>query len=433
MNIIKSIPLVLFIIIATSSSVFSQKQYSLLYLEGKNDKIVSIAQNKIKYNNVSVDDYYWLAYSLHETGKQVQSLSYLKCGVEIFPKSDRLKKLLADYYYELGDYYNAQSLYLDYVNEIQYAFKLCEIYEANTEFPKVVKLLTPIFNRDTMNLVCVKHLALSYFRLQDFKNAELFYKRALAISPYDQYSAKKLVGIYNNSGRHLDAIKVCNVILKHDSENVAFLKLAGYTALKQENYYRCSKLFYKVYAKGDSSAYVLKHLGISELKRDKFIKGQKLLHLAYAKDSTDYLVCYFLGESYLHNGVKKRGLIFLEKSMKNIQPKVKVVCAINHQKANLYKSLKDYESAIKMYIDSYKVSNNPVELFYVAGVYNTKLKNLRMALDYYKLFVKKVEGEKSDEDEVDAREGVSASLSLTDIAKRHISDIKKELFFRETK
>lgn len=413
-----------------NNSLLSQNNYKLLFVEAKYDKIENLSKQMLDSDNSSIDDFYWHAFILHEKGELAQSIDILEKGHSKFTTSDILKRQLADYYYELGDYFHAKEYLVEFTNDFSCAIKLCEIHEINSDYNEALKLLLSLSKTYKNNILCIKHLAYNYYKLEKFDEAELYYLIAHDIYPQDQSVAAKLVNIYNSKDSYKQSIKISNIILKQDSLNTAFLKYAGYAYLKEDNYTKALTLFKKLYTKGDSSAYVLKHLGVAELKLEMYEEAQKHLYQSYLKDSSDYQVCYFLGTSYINTENKNEGLLYLNKADKGLQPKQSTQIAIYHAKASLYKEMKVFDKAIDLYIDAYKLEANPRDLFYIASVYKNDVKNNKKALEYYNFFLKNIESEKEEESS-NPSPAVSSGITYKEIAERNIEEIKKELFFNK--
>lgn len=429
----KSLLFTLCLIIISSISVFSQANYNNLFIDGKFEKIIK--QSEININSVNANelDYYWLAYSLHEKGDIKTAISTLKAGNKQFPLSIKIEQLIGDYYYEAGNLLMAKTIFKKYINENKFLFKLCDILEANTSYTDAIKILDKVYQKDSINISCLKHLAHCNYKIEDYNRAESYYKKLITILPNDQFSSRKLISIYNEQERYEESYNLCNKMLKIEPENSVFIKLAGYTAIKNQKFIKAKELFTKVYMKGDSSLYVLKHLGLAKLKCEQYKEGQEILHKAFLKDTSDYLVCYFLGDSYLHTKHRRKGIEYIEKSIENLKPKGSVMSAVLRSNATLHKAIKEYERAIELYLEAFRVGLDPRDIYYAASVYQNGMKDYKMALEYFQLFLNHISGEEEEEEDKQKNNSTSINIKMSDIAKRHIEEIKTELFFREGK
>jgi len=428
MNHIKSLLSILVIVMVTSISSYSQKNYNLLFLDSKYDEIIDQARSSIASNGDKSDDYYWLAYSLHEKGDTKGAIYELEKGIKKYQGDEKLEKLAGDYYYELGNFFKAKPIYRKYMKENKFLFKLCDILEANTSYSDAIDILEKVYEKDTVNINCLKHLAFCSYKIENYQKAELYYKKLIEILPHDQLSARKLISIYNDQERYKESSDLCEKMLEYEPESPVFIKLAGFTAIKNNDYPKAKKLFNHVYTKGDSSLYVLKHLGLAELRCKEYKVGQELLKKAFLKDTTDYLVCYFLGDSYLYTKNRRKGIKYIEKSIDNLKPKGSVMSAVLRSNASLHKAIKEYERSIELYLDAFRVGLDPRDLFFAASVYQSGMKDYEMALEYFKLFLTHIKGEKEEKPK-----GGGINIKMSDLAKRHIEEIKTELFFRAEK
>lgn len=425
MRYIKIIPFLFFFIFWLNNTTLAQTSYKILYAEDKLDAIKDLSMQKMSKSDSQIKDYYWNSFIKHEKGELTESIESLKKGLKKFPKSKLLKKQIAIYHFEAGNYIDAKKYINKDISDFKSSMILCEIHEINSDHKKAIKLLSKLSKNNTDNIVCIKHLAYNYYKLEKYNEAELNYLIALDKNPLDQTVAKKLISIYNKDERYKESIKIAKPILKHDSLNTAFLKLGGFAYIKINRFYKAKQLFERLNNKGDSSAYTLKHLGFAELKLRMFQKAQKHLHKAHLKDSVDYLTCYLLGISYLDTENKKQGQIYLDKALASLKPKPSALSSIYSAKAGLYKGTENYTEAIKMYTKAYKADNEPINFYYIGSVYKANLKNNKMALQYYELFLKKLENNAKN------KKGKSyQKTSIKEIAERQIEEIKKEMFFK---
>lgn len=425
MRYLKIIPCLFFFIFWLNNTISAQNNYKILYAENKLDVIENLSIQNMSKSNSQIKDYYWNAFINHENGKLIKSIESVKKGLIKFPKSKILRKQIATYYYEAGNYTDAKRYLNKNISDFKSAMILCEIHEINSDYNEAIKLLSKLSKNNTNNIVCIKHLAYNYYKLEKYNEAELHYLIALDKNPLDQTVAKKLISIYNKAERYKESIKIVKPILKHDSLNTAFLKLGGFAYIKANKYYQAKQLFERLNTKGDSSAYTLKHLGFAELKLRMFQEAQKHLYKAHIKDTIDYLTCYLLGISYLDTENKREGQIYLDKALASLKPKPSALSSIYTAKAGLYKGTKNYKKAIKMYTAAYKADNEPINFYYIGSVYKANLQNNKMALQYYQLFLRKLENMPKDN-----KSESSQQVSIKNIAERHIEELKKEMFFK---
>jgi tetratricopeptide (TPR) repeat protein len=423
MKHLKLILSVLLLAFVFNTSAYSQNNYRALYADSKLDDIEKLSRERLLVDDTSVDDFYWLSFVLHEKGVLVESIEVLTSGVKKFSNSDVLKKQLANYYYDAGNYSHAKKYFLEYSNDFVYAMKLCEIYEIYQDYAAAVKLLIPLSKTHRNNVVYIKHLAYNYYKLMRDADAELYYLIALDMNPMDQSVASKLVSLYNKKQAYKQSLEVSDNILKRDSLNTMFMRFSGFANLKLDKHAKAYTIFKRLYTMGDSSAYVLKHLGVAEMKTERPLLAQKHLYKAHLRDTTDFQLCYFLGTTYFETENKEDGLKYLTMAFEGMQPPTSTISVVYRSKAKLYLALKDFNNAVEMYSLSYKSDKNPRDLFSMASVYETDLKNYKMALDYFSLFVEKVAAMNEEK-----KEDSSPSVSLTNVAKLHIQDLKKEIF-----
>jgi tetratricopeptide (TPR) repeat protein len=142
--------------------------------------------------------------------------------------------------------------------------------------------------------------------------------------------------------------------------------------------------------KGDSSITTLKHLGISEYKNYYYKDSYEHLLLAYKQDTIDHEICYFLGRDCIYNEAPVEALYYLEIADTLIQPNPAVRAAIIVEMASAYTNLNKNEKAIELYAFAYSIKPRADYLFFMASLYQNRLKDNQKALEYYQLFMEEL-------------------------------------------
>ncbi len=407
--------------------VQGQNQYELLYLQNQFDLIVKQAEIKTSSNSPDSIDYYWYAVALNKKGAINQCFQILNEGLQYFPDNSKLNKLLADVYFQNGNFTDAEFIFQKYLGDPQCKMKLVKIHEFNNNYLQAIENLQKLYRNDTTNILYLRHLGDNYYDLDSTSKALFFYKKALALNPYDQLTAYKVSRIYRKNQEYQKSIEACQPILVKDSTNLRFLKQAGYVYYEWKKYDRATEIFSKAIASGDSSKFVYKYLGISELGNHIFHSGRKHLLEAYEKDPKDFETCYFLGKAFLNSPTPGKGLYYLNRADSLLQPDPSVMSALYLEKQSIYSAMGKFIDAVSCYKSAYNYNRKPEYLFYIASTYQHKLKDKSKALEYYRLFLSELPPQQRSEHGV-SKKGIV--ITYRKVAEDNIKELKKELFFQ---
>ncbi len=404
----------------------AQNLYEVLFMQEKYDKIIQTAQQKENQHAMEVADFIWYATALRKTGQTEKSILVLQKGLITFKDDKELIKLIAKFYFEAGRFIKAKPLLENITEHTESCIMLAKIHEFNTNYADANTIFKHLYQKDTANILYLKHLGNNYFRLDSIEQAAFFYHKALQINPLDQLVCFRLSRIYYKLQEYEQAVGVCDTILKLDSTNVKFLKQTAYVYFKWKKYHTAKEVFRKVANLHDSSVFVIKHLGISELFTNNFHTGREHLIQAYNMDSLDFEICFYLGRAYLNSMNQEKGLWFLHKADSLLQPKPEVIAAIFQEKASIYSALKQHNEALQCYLQAYKLIQDPEYLFYIASIYQNQKDDKAKALKYYELFISSLPPKPYSEHEIlDSK----ITVSLRKVAETNITKLKEELFF----
>lgn len=403
-----------------------QNRYELLFLQNRFNVIIDIAEQRIESATCTADDFYWYSITANKTGDMTKNIEILAKGTKKYPENEKLRTLLAQAYFDIGDYAKAKKLLEALPRNKQNKMKLAAIYEFNTDYYQAAQIYYDLHRQDTTNMLFLKDLGNNYYRMDSLAKAAFFYEKAWKINPCSQPVAFRLARIYQKTEEYEKSIERCYSILTVDSLNTKFIKQAAFSYFKWEKYEQSKHLWAKILEIGDTTTFVIKYLGISEMNCRNFHVGRDHLLMAYERDTSDFEICFYLGRAYLNSMEKEKGLDFLRKANALIQPKPKVLTAISQEKATILNALHRYREAIAEHKKSYTLSKNPKYLFYIASIYHKQLENKTEALKYYELFLDKLPPEKVTTNE---NENKGITINLQKLAKEKVTELREELFF----
>ncbi|MCK4661741.1 MAG: tetratricopeptide repeat protein [Bacteroidales bacterium] len=410
------------------------ESYEYYFLNGRYNEIIELADKEISSDSINFVSYYRKAIALQKQGKLIKSIQLLEKHQTLFSDNDKINRLLADSYFEAGQYSKAKILLKELIKKDTLNFSvlinLAKIYKFNKEYVKAIHLLENYNNIDSTNYICLSNLADNYYNIDSINIAIKYYKEVLILNPDNQLIANKLANLYIKINKPKEAIKICDTILKNDTANIKFIKTKGLALFKDSNFEDALKLFKRAYILGDSTFFTIKYLGISNYKTNNYFDAVAYLNKALTRDSLNVEMNYFYGAALGHTMKKTEAIKYLNKAYELMQPDKETVEIIFNEKAIIYLVIEEYNKSLECNKIVYK--NNPSKIIYlykIASLLENKLNNKNEALEYYQKFV----------DEVSKSELSNKNLSsykssyikyLYDFSKERITKIKEELFFQ---
>ncbi len=419
---LKLCTLVLLVSSFGSTYIFGQLNYELLYLERNYDVIIEEASQKD-----GVDDYYWHALALNDRGEKLLSSKVLEEGVAIHSGNQKLEFLLANLYFESGNFIKALPLLEKYSSSHEVFIRYIEILEFQNSYNEAIDLLENRLGYDSLTLSLLIHLGDNYYQLDSNKIAMRYYKKVYSINPDDQATANKLASILVKEKEYKKAIVVCDEILSNDSLNRKFIRIKGSASFSSQDFTTSNACFGHLYEMGDSSLFVLKHLGLGEIEEYLFAESRKHLLGAYEKDPNIHEVCFALGRGFFNSRTPEKGMMYLDRLDSLLQPDTSVLIAVILEKQTGYSILKEYDKALSCFLQANALDPQPKYLFFMASIYQHRLDDPQKALDLYTEFLEVLppSPELSDSPDLEGQR----VITLRSAAETMITELKEELFF----
>jgi tetratricopeptide (TPR) repeat protein len=419
---IKLCTLVLLVFSFGSTLIFGQLNYELLYLERNYDGIIEEASQQD-----GEDDFYWHALALNVKGETLLSSKILEKGISVHSDNQKLEFLLANLYYESGNFVKALPLLEKYSSSLEAFIRYIEILEFQNRYSEAIGLLENRLDSDSLNLSLLIHLGDNYYQLDSNKIALRYYKIVSSINPDDQATANKLASILVKEKEYEQAILVCDEILSKDSLNRKFIRIKGSASFSNQDFKTSNMCFGRLYEIGDSSLFVLKHLGLGEIEEYLFAESRKHLLGAYKKDPNIHEVCFALGRGFFNSRTPEKGMMYLDRLDSLLQPDTAVLIAIILEKQTGYSILKEYDKALGCFQQANAFDPQPKYLFFMASIYQHRLNDPQKALDLYTEFLEVLPPSPKLSDSPDL-EGQKV-ITLRSAAEHMITELKEELFF----
>lgn len=403
----------------------AQNQYELLYLEHNYDQIIAETTNI----NDSVE-VFWHVLALDKNGESLAALNFLESNISNFEVNESLELQLLDLLYKTGQNAKAKPLLLKYHKNPDVFMKLIRTLELESDNSTAIKYLEERLETDSTNIEYLARLGDNYNEVERELSARESYIKVVMLNPNDVIVLGKLANLQlkiPDYERYDMAIYYCNLALLIDSTNRSIIKIKGIAAFRKGDFEMAEENFDYLFEKGDSSISTLKHLGISEYKNEYHEDSYNHLMLAYKQDTSDHEVCYFLGRDLIYNRAPEEALYYLKLADTLIHPKPAIQVAIIVEMASAYTDMYENEKAIELYSKAYSIKPRADYLFFMASLYQNRLKDYHKALEYYQWFLEELPPPKKTYATIQRQ---AQSISLKRTAERNIVKLKEELFLR---
>ena len=411
------------LLIYNQFSTFTQAQeaYEIDFATGSYDSLLTKTSGL-----ENADAYFWHCLALDRIGMSDSALSLLKKGNTLYPDYKQIEEQLARRLFEAGNYVELKPLLQKRLDIEEFFLMYIRILEFENNNYVAVKLLRESEKLDALSTKLLVKLGDNLYQLDSLDAAAEIYKRILKVNPEDLVSRGKLANIYLVQKEYAQSISVCETALSLDSLNKKFIRIKALANFRKGDFKKAVPLFSYLLQNGDSSLHILKHLGISESKSYAFHDSREHLLQAFKKDTNDYEICFFLGRAYLNSTESEKGLYYLDRAEKLLEPDPQVLAALYLEKVSIYSTLKMYDEVMDLYLRAYRINPRPDYLFYLASLFEYRFEDLNKALEYYTRFLSELEPKELSANRT-LRE--QQSISMKNIAEEKIESLREELFF----
>ncbi len=345
------------------------------------------------------------------------------------------KNKIADYFQ--NEQYNEAIKYLDsntgnHLNNIYVLNSLGYAHYMNKDLQKAQEYYLETFKADTINFTANKYLALINTKYKQYDEAMGHYNRLVKTLPGngmlykymgDVYSEKdntdsalimysaayslqplqeKILSAYANQlleGKNYKRTdSVLNAFLSHDSTNVSAMMLAVRSAYQQENYKQAA-VFSNHWRNVDFiDINTTVHLAISNFNLRNYLLSFQLCDTLLQQGIDAESVWYYASRAmYKLNQFKKSNELLTQCLSKAISANADTYFS---SKADNFEALNQYKKAVSAYDTAYYLFRNPLSLYNIGRLYESGLKNKRLAYRYYSRYLKSGKPKSRDEKRV---------------------------------
>ncbi|HEY9532895.1 MAG TPA: tetratricopeptide repeat protein [Mucilaginibacter sp.] len=238
--------------------------------------------------------------------------------------------------------------------------------------------------KDSTNFQAYKQLAYISTGKFDVVGQLNYLQKANAIDPTEFDVASDLGDLYIKLDSLPPAEKVFNQALAADSENVYLLQglLKLYSA--QKKWEKTVKSGQQLLQLGDMAITTISKLGIAYYRLKNYECGLETL-LTLTEDQQTETTYYYIGVCYKELKDQKNAVLYFNKAaVASISP---ATATYYNEMADSYESLKQLKTALSTYKKALLYNDDPLTYYYLGALYDSKFKDKRNALKYYKKYI----------------------------------------------
>jgi tetratricopeptide (TPR) repeat protein len=263
------------------------------------------------------------------------------------------------------------------------------ILTAMEEYEKAKVVYLGLYLRDTLNFYFLRNVAKAYENLDRTDSADFYYEKAVRLNPSDFQSVFRLSNIYLGFREYKKAITLTEGYRRFDPSNQKMKRLNAYAYFMSGNYKIAVKNFYACISTNDTVEFVYRYLGMSFFRLENYDSSRVYLEKALRKDTLNVQTCYALGIACSLTKYKKEGISYLNRTLELINPAPQFESEVLQHLADAYTKTNQYQKGLKAFLKANEVTPDDTLLkFRIASHYDQNLKNKKMALKYYRQFMK---------------------------------------------
>lgn len=237
--------------------------------------------------------------------------------------------------------------------------------------------------KDSSNFSVYKQLALIAADRYDNTSRLKYLRKANQLDSTEFDVASDLADIYIRNDSLQSAEKVLNKALIADPENIILLQslLALYSA--QKKWKETVQTGERLHFLGDVAITTISKTGIAYYQLKNYLCALEALQ-SLGHDQQTETTNYFIAVCYKELKDPKNAIAFFNEAIKlSVSP---ATATYYNEMADSYEGIKQLNTALSTYKKALWYDNNPLTYYYMAALYDTKLKDKSNALKYYKKY-----------------------------------------------
>lgn len=241
-----------------------------------------------------------------------------------------------------------------------------------------------ILKHDSTNFLVYKQLAGICHDRADLVCEMNNLAKANKLNPVDADVASDFSDLLINLKLYPSAEKILDTAVKADPENLVLLESLAKLLYTQKKWPEAANCCEKILTLGDQSPIVLTRLGISYFNMSNYQCALESFAQIDALNH-DETVCYYTAVSYKKLKDYLNAIKWFQKTIDaGISPNTS---QYYNSLADTYETIKSYSHAELAYQKSLQFKPDAMTYYAIANMYDTELKNHKMALIYYKKYL----------------------------------------------
>ncbi|MCD4792569.1 MAG: tetratricopeptide repeat protein [Bacteroidales bacterium] len=418
--------LLIIFIFTTSHSSLSQSidKLNVLYNNAEYYNVIKTGKELLKDNPENLEILFITGLSYQMLNKFKESERYLK---EVYTLDTSNIRYINAYAYttDRNNYQKkAFSLYnkvLD-IDSLNFTAlnNLSKLLFKDNQYADALKIYKTLSKQDSLNSYYYRKTANCYLKLNDADESLKYLIKAYNTDSTDVNNIKSLAIVLYSAKKYDEAIEYCNKGINVDSLCSDFYRIKANSLFSKNHFYRAVPEYKKVIKLGDSTYNVTKRLGMALCDIKKYEDALQYNLAVYKADTTSYSNTSYLSRNYLGLGESEKCIEFADKTIKLLRFAKRITSDILDNKAIAYTQSDNYQEALNMYDEKYKIYNTRyVNDFYNIAVLNDKLGNKKEAIKFYEKVI-----EFKNKHKIPDREN-----SIYEYAEHRINIIREDLFF----
>ena len=329
--------------------------------------------------------------SIYRTDDAIEKLSAL---VPPGAMDEGVLAELADCHFQSGAYEDAAGTYFllssRFPDNLLYKIRQMQAYYRLRDYPQSILAGRAVLQRDSIPAV-VSFVGDAFKQINRPDSALWYYRRSLALKPYNETVVSKAMGILLDKEDYDGAIAQGEPFLAEDPDNMTIAPLQGLAYYRKADYENASKVFQRQEDIGNDTYPIHYYLGQSYWHTLVIYRAEQELLAAWQIDSTDVNLAYSIA------AVKKEAMRpfdrevkpWLDKALKMLEPDPTTMYRIHQQYAlGYYGREKYWDQAIEHYKEAYKYNPKFISaLSTIAYCYQQK-KQYKEAIEWYEKYLK---------------------------------------------
>lgn len=405
----KTIVLFLLYAIAILPQTSDENSIQKLMLESEYSQVIANLEKKSSTSEeLSNSEQFFLAISFQRLENHNKAIKILASMSRSNPNDVTVLFALGESYRALGNDKAAIGIYNEVIekdssNTIT-RIELAKLYTDMQNYDSAIKIYDYLVIQDSSNAYYLRELGYSLYKLGSNREAEQYFRMALAVNKYDPKTALWLAKIFYDNEKYEESLNLINESLNYNPVYLPLNKLKAEVLYKSQSYNSAAEQYQNLIMLGDSTSAVFQKLGLclysSVATQDSLAENEKVGKIKEAIEAfersnildnfTNPLTLTYLGFCFKTLERYKTAIVYLEKALDSMTPDY-----IDRVYSNLgasYERTDNYADAIKAFSKSLEYSNeNPSTIFRLAAVYDRFYEDKSVALAYYKKYLKKAD------------------------------------------